>query len=308
MNRYCFDDLQYFNKYKEIIPEYPWFLESLKNPIPTHLRVNRLKCEPSYLVRKLLSERLHLEKASEEDDGLLWAPGLENPGRLLEYALGYIHPQALTSCLATMVLDVREDSLVLDLCASPGGKTAHIAQNMRNTGLVIANELYSGRRIPLGHTLARLGVLNAVITGYPAQEFPTRHSFDFVLADVPCSGEGRFRKGTPFSYYEERGARFKLARLQKRVILRAFDLLKEGGQMVYSTCTYDPVENESVVQHLLENRDALVLPIRTGFDQEPGLNSWKGEAYDPRIRSTVRFYPHKVNSVGFFLARVGKGG
>jgi NOL1/NOP2/sun family putative RNA methylase len=308
MNRTPSEGLQYFHRYREIIPEYSLFQESLKQPIPAHLRVNRLKCEPSFLIRKLLSEQVHLEMASREDDSLFWAPDLENPGKLLEYFLGYIHPQALTSCLAAIVLNAREDSFVLDLCASPGGKTSHIAQIMRNTGLVIANELYSGRRIPLGHTLARLGVLNTVITGYPAQEFPMRHLFDFVLADVPCSGEGRFRRGTPYSYYEERGSRLRLRNLQTRAILRAFDLLKEDGEMVYSTCTYDPGENESVVQHLLENRDAHLLPIHTGFDQEPGLSSWKGEVYDPRIGRTVRFYPHRVNSVGFFLARIGKRG
>jgi tRNA (cytosine49-C5)-methyltransferase len=300
--------LTFLDKYREIVPDFTDFLESLKRSIPTHLRVNRIKCEPSLLMRALLSKQIPVERVSAEDDSLLLAPGLENPGKLIEYALGYVHPQALTSCLAALVLNARENSFVLDLCASPGGKTSHIAQMMHNSGLIIANELYSGRRIPLGHTLARLGVLNSVMTGYPAQEFPLRQSFDFVLADVPCSGEGRFRKGSPFSYYEERESRSRLRRLQERAILRAFDLLKEGGVMVYSTCTYDPGENESVVQHLLEHRDADLLPIHTGFPSEPGLPSWKGEVYDPRIRRTVRFYPHRVNSVGFFLARIGKGG
>ncbi len=298
--------LSFFDRYRDIIPDYALFQESLRRPLPVHLRANRIKCEPSSLIRKLLSDHIRVERVSSDDDSLLIAPGLENPGRLLEYALGYIHPQALTSCLAALVLNPREDSFVLDLCASPGGKTSHIAQLMGNTGLVIANELYSGRRIPLGHTLARLGVLNAVITGYPAQEFPRRQAFDFVLADVPCSGEGRFRKGTPFSFYEDRGARHKLHRLQNRAIVRAFDLLKEGGEMVYSTCTYDPDENESVVQHLLQQRDADLLPIRSGFGGEPGLASWKGEVYDPRIRRTVRYYPHRIDSVGFFLARFRK--
>lgn len=300
--------LGYFERYRDIIPDFQLFLDSLRRPLPTHLRVNRIKCEPSPLIRTLLSEQVQVERASSEDDGLLWAPGLENPGKRIEYALGYFHPQALTSCLAGIVLDPREDSFVLDLCASPGGKTSHIAQLMRNTGLVIANELYSGRRIPLGHTLARLGVLNGVITGYPAQEFPLRQSFDYVLADVPCSGEGRFRMGSPFSYYEEKGFRGRLRNLQTRIILRAFDLLKEGGEMVYSTCTYDPGENESVVQRLLEQRDSDLLPIRTEFRSEPGLSSWKGEVYDRRIGETVRYYPHRVNSVGFFLARIRKRG
>jgi NOL1/NOP2/sun family putative RNA methylase len=301
------EKLSVFEKYRDIIPDFPLFLDSLRHPLPTHLRVNSIKCEPSFIIEELLSRQIPVEKVREGDNTLLAAPGLANPGKLIEYALGYIHPQALTSCLASIALNVKKESFVLDLCASPGGKTSHVAQIMGNTGLVIANELYSGRRIPLGHTLARLGVLNTVITGYPAQEFPLKHHFDYVLADVPCSGEGRFRSANSFSYYEERDFRKRLPILQKRTILRGFDLLRGGGEMVYSTCTYDPAENESVVQHLLENRNGDLLPIDLGFHQEPGLRSWKGETYDPRMESTVRFYPHRVDSVGFFMARVRKG-
>ncbi|MDD5204158.1 MAG: RsmB/NOP family class I SAM-dependent RNA methyltransferase [Desulfobacterales bacterium] len=301
------ENLDAFDKYRDIIPDFGLFLNSLKQSLPTHLRVNSIKCDPSLVMQKLLSRQIPVERVREGDNTLIAAPGLENPGKLLEYALGYIHPQALTSCLASIALGVKAESFVLDLCASPGGKSSHLAQLMDNTGLVIANELYSGRRIPLGHTLARLGVMNTVITGYPAQEFPLKHSFDYVLADVPCSGEGRVRLGSPFSYYEEKGFRPRLLNLQKRAILRGFDLLKRDGEMVYSTCTYDPAENEAVVQHLLENRNADLLPLHLGFHQEPGLRSWKGENYDPRMESTVRFYPHRVDSVGFFMARVRKG-
>jgi len=258
-------------------------------------------------VERLLSRGVPVRRVREGDNTLLSAPGLDNPGKLLEYALGYIHPQALTSCLASLALEVRGESFVLDLCASPGGKTSHLAQLMNNGGLIIANELYSGRRVPLGHTLARLGVMNAVITGYPAQEFPLRHSFDYVLADVPCSGEGRFRKENTFSRYEEKGFRHRLQNLQKKAIIRGFDLLNQGGEMVYSTCTYDPEENESVVQRLLLERDAHLLPINLKFQQEPGLSSWKGETYGPGMEKAARFYPHRLDSVGFFLARIRKG-
>jgi 16S rRNA C967 or C1407 C5-methylase (RsmB/RsmF family) len=145
-----------------------------------------------------------------------------------------------------------------------GGKSAHLADLMENTGFMVCNDLYANRHVSLGHTLSRLGVRNSVVTGYQAQEFPLRQQFDHILADVPCSCEGKFRiapKGTP--YREDKG-RAQLPGIQKKIILRGFDLLKKNGEMLYATCTYNPAENESVVDFLLNERDADLLPIDLG--------------------------------------------
>lgn len=302
------ESLKFFDAYRDLIPDFPLFVESLGEPMPTHVRVNSLKGDPAWVAKRLAGRGIRVEKAVEGEEKFLLLPGVQNPGKLPEYAWGHIHPQAFTSCLASLVLKPEKESFVLDLCAAPGGKTAHLAEMMGNTGLVVANELYSKRRIPLGHTLARLGVVNALITGYQAQEFPLRYAFDRILADVPCSGEGRFRAWSEFSWYEIKGSKRLLQQLQMRIIVRAFDLLKTGGEMVYSTCTYDPAENESVVQFLLENREADLLPIGLQGRFEPGARSWKGEMYDQRMERAVRFYPHRVDSVGFFMARIGRGG
>lgn len=297
-----------FGGYREIIPDFSLFQESLHKPLPTHLRVNRLKIQPRALVRSLQERGVHLQRATERCDTLYLAPGLESPGNLLEYFLGWIHPQALTSCLVSLALSITEDSYVLDMCAAPGGKTSHMAELMRNTGLIVANELFPSRHISLGYTLDRLGVLNTLVTGYQAQQFPLKQRFDFVLADVPCSGEGSFRKTG--ERVTRRGLRdeTKLPDLQKRIILRGFDLLKEDGEMLYATCTYNPAENESVVNFLLSQRDARLLPIEVGFDYEPGLVEWRDERYDKELKKTARFYPHRLDSVGFFMARIGRRG
>jgi NOL1/NOP2/sun family putative RNA methylase len=226
---------------------------------------------------------------------------------MIEYFLGYLHPQAFTSCLAPIALSVKEGAFVLDMCASPGGKTAQMAQMMKNTGLIIANELYASRHIPLVHTINRLGVLNTILSSYQAQEFPLRDQrFDYILADVPCSGEGRFRIMREGARYVVHKSRKKLPDLQKRIILRGFDLLKEGGEMIYSTCTYDPEENESVVHFLLQQRHSDILPLGLDCDYQPGLLEWKKEIYDRRLEKTARFYPHRIDSVGFFMARIGR--
>ena len=295
-----------FKCYREIIPEFGRFQESLHKPLPTHIRINRIKAETDSVVKSIEGKGIHLEKASEKHDTLYLTPTLKSPGNLIEYFLGHIHPQALTSCLASIVLAPEENSYVLEMCAAPGGKTSHLAQLMNNTGLIVANELYPSRHIPLGHTLERLGVLNTVITGYQAQEFPLKQRFDYILADVPCSGEGGFRKKKESSIYRETSEKQKLPDLQKKIILRGFDLLKEEGEMLYSTCTYNPEENESVVSFLLQNRDAVLLPLDAGFNSETGILEWRDEKYDTEVQKTARFYPHRINSVGFFMARIGR--
>ncbi len=297
-----------FEHYKAIIPDFASFAESLHRPFPTHLRVNTLKIRPASLVTSLSVKGIDLQRASRMHDTLFYAPDLRSPGNLIEYALGYIHAQALTSCLAAEVLSVQPRSYVLDMCASPGGKTSHMSALMNNTGLVVANELYPSRHIPLAHTLARLGALNCVVTGYQAQEFPMRDRFDYVLADVPCSGEGRVRiTREGFRSRDKRYAK-DFSSLQKRIILRGFDLLAKGGVMLYATCTYNPEENEAVVDHLIQVRDAHLFSIDTGCRQEPGLRDWKNERYDKQLEKTVRFYPHRLDSVGFFMAKIGRRG
>jgi NOL1/NOP2/sun family putative RNA methylase len=295
-----------FEEYRDIIPDFPLFQEALRKPFIPHLRINRIRIEPAHLLQFLNKRDIHLERASEADETLYLAPDLESTGNLLEYFAGYIHPQAFTSCLASLALCPGADAYVLDMCAAPGGKTSHLAELMGNTGLIVANELFPNRHPGLGHTLSRLGVTNTVVTGYQAQQFPLKQRFDFVLADVPCSGEGRFRAIEKSFVYSGRRTKEKLPDLQKKIITRGFDLLKEDGLMVYSTCTYNPDENESVVNYLLNNRDAVLLPIDVGSAYEPGISQWRQEKYEEQLKKTARFYPHRINSVGFFMAAIGR--
>jgi len=293
-----------FEAYKDFIPNFDDFEASLSRPIPTHLRINTLKAKPDSVRKHLEARGFEVSSSLPSDSTLLLAPQVTAPGNLLEYFLGYIHPQALTSCLAAMVLDPCPGSYVLDMCASPGGKTSHMAQLMGNTGLIVANELYQSRHIALGHTLSRLGVSNCVITSYQAQQFPLRSKFDYVLADVPCSGEGTFRQIDGCSVYRETKEKVLLPELQKKILTRAYQVLKKGGTLLYSTCTYNPEENEEVVSHLLESSDAEIIPIKLDLPFDPGIDKWKGVKYEPKVRLTARFYPHRIDSVGFFMARI----
>jgi len=297
-----------FEPYKEFIPDFQLFQQSLLRPIPPHLRINTLKAGAGEVLSALRNRGLRLLKSLKDDHTLYTAPGLAAPGNLLEYFMGHIHPQALTSCLAALALSPTREALVLDLCASPGGKTSHLAQMMGNTGVVVANELYASRRIPLGNTLTRLGVLNSVVTEYQAQEFPLKQKFDYIMADVPCSGEGRFRKIRPEFTYSETREKALLPALQKKMIHRGFELLKPGGKMIYATCTYNPSENEEVVDCLLKEQDAKLFPIELDVKHVPGITHWRKKTYARELEGAVRCYPHYCDSVGFFLAGIGKPG
>jgi NOL1/NOP2/sun family putative RNA methylase len=297
-----------FEQYGDLIPDFAGFQESLSHPLPTHLRINTLKATPASVLRSMGEEGRPLEQSLDGCQTLYGASELSSPGHLLEYFLGHIHPQALTSCLASMALSPQRGSYVLDLCAAPGGKTSHMAAIMANEGLIIANELHSARRIALGHTLDRLGVTNTVVTGYPAQQFPMNQRFDYVLADVPCSGEGTFRHTGRAQTHGIFSRAEKLQSLQKQIVLRAFDLLSENGVLLYSTCTYNPAENEGVLDHLLRNRDVFVHTVDWAAPCEAGVREWKGEFYDTRVQGAARFYPHRLDSVGFFMARIGRTG
>jgi len=299
---------QRFEEYRDFIPDFDSFLESHTRPLPNHLRVNLLKSSPASLVRMLREKGVTLRPIGLGDGTFYEAPRTLSLGKLLEYFLGYIHPQAFTSCVASLILAPRPNSSVLDLCAAPGGKTSHMAQLMGNTGVIVANELHQRRHAPLVHTLSRLGVCNTVLTAYPAQEFPLKERFDFVMADVPCSGEGRWR--FPGEPYPGDASKFRsgMVETQKRMILRGFDLLRKEGTMVYSTCTYSPAENEGIVDFLLKNREAELVPFNYAPGMEPGVSKWRKEEFDGRVQRAGRFYPHRIDSVGFFMAKICRRG
>lgn len=295
-----------FYDYKDFIPKFKDFVEVLKTPVPTHIRVNGIKAEPKSAAGQINGKEDVLFRSHPFDESLFNVKETIQPGNLVQYFLGIIQPQALTPCLAATALKPTPDSFVLDMCAAPGGKTAHMAQLMENRGLIVANDLHTGRHLALSHNLMRLGVTNTIITAYQAQEFPAREKFDFILADVPCSGEGQFRAIDERKYHMPGMRSLRFPDLQKKMLVRGFDLLKPGGTLLYATCTYNPEENESVIDHLLGIRDARLLPLDPGVPFEPGITSWRENHYDEQLRKTARFYPHQIDSVGFFMAKIGK--
>jgi len=296
---------QYFASYSEMIPDFADFCRSLLNPQPVHLRINTLKASVTETRSRL--ERQGFLLVEERPLHMVFrAKNINQPGHLVEFALGHLHSQALSSVLAGVTLDPKADDAVLDLCAAPGSKTSLLAQLMQNKGIIVANDRKTDRLVPLQANLKRLGVTNTIIVRYPGQHFPKRLTFDRILLDVPCSAEGTLRAGPNGTLRQPTLSVERLPALQRDLILRAFDLLNPGGLLVYSTCTYNPDENESVVQSLLEKRQAEIQPLMLNLPHSPGVDRWKETSYDPSIKNCWRIYPHQLDTVGFFLAKVFK--
>ncbi|MDP4012002.1 MAG: NOL1/NOP2/sun family putative RNA methylase [Candidatus Nanoarchaeia archaeon] len=214
-------------------------------------------------------------------------------GKTEEHALGEIFVQTSVSMIPAQFLELKWKDLVLDVSASPGGKTEHCAQLMNNKGLIVANDISSTRLKPLIINLQRCSVSNTVVTQMDGREL--KGEYDKILLDAPCSGSGMIRGPTELSKrtLEEWNPINidKYAKLQKQLITQAYSLLKKNGIMVYSTCSLEPEENEEVVEYLLDNTNAKVEKIN--------LNIKSSGSY-------LRIWPQDNDTEGFFVAKIRK--
>jgi len=223
---------------------------------------------------------------------------------------GQIVFQNPSSFLPVLALDPQEKEIILDMCAAPGAKTSHIAALSKNKAIIYANDAHRGRAFQMKKFLASVAASIEEITTLPAQSLVKLYTqkFDKILLDAPCSGEGMM---DIYSQEDIKNWSLKrinrLSKLQKKMILSAFDLLKKGGTLVYSTCTFAPEENEEVISYLLKKRpDAGIITL--SFDDlvvADGLTEWQGNALDPRLSGTKRVIPDGMLE-GFYLAKITK--
>lgn len=177
----------------------------------------------------------------------------EQPSKHPYYFAGLYYLQDPSAMTPASRLPVEEGDVVLDLCAAPGGKATELGAKLHGTGLLIANDISSKRAKALLKNIELFGVENSfIVTEYPAKlvEYFTGF-FDKILIDAPCSGEGMFRKDPAMvKAWEQNGPEF-YAKLQREILEQALPMLKEGGMLLYSTCTFSPLEDEGSVQYLL---------------------------------------------------------
>lgn len=299
----------YQNKMKDLLKDdYDNYLDSFSGKIGQTFRVNQLKIEPAVFFR-----RFH----DVCEDNLLrpvpWCPsgayfdGEERLSLMPFYHAGLYYIQEPCAMAPAAFLPVKPGERVLDLCAAPGGKTTALGAALRGKGILVANDISISRCRALLKNIQTAGIPNAVVTC----ESPEKLSlcfpgfFDKILVDAPCSGEGMFRRdpGMAARWSPEEVCRY--SRLQADILRSACAMLKKGGLLLYSTCTYSPEENEQVVEGLLAKGDfeMAALPEYEGVDT--GHPEWSRSG-DPSLSYCRRFWNHRVEGEGQFAALLRK--
>jgi tRNA (cytosine49-C5)-methyltransferase len=291
------------------------FFEISYTPTPNSIRCNTLKISPSDLKKRLVGYGWKIKQPFDEfPEVMIVGAGLK-PGELgnsKEHLLGYFYVQEISSMLPMLALQPKAGEILLDLCASPGSKTTQAAAMMENQGTIIANEVSLGRIGILNSNLERCGVMNAIVTrkeGVALCERLLKKSnlkFDKILVDAPCSGEGTLRKSPKTFLMWNINMIKKIAGIQRRLAGSAIKLLKVGGEMIYSTCTLSPEEDEMIIDYLIENFDVEVEQIKLPLKFRCGVCEWEGKKLDKGVEKCLRLYPQDNDTDGFFVAKIIK--
>jgi NOL1/NOP2/sun family putative RNA methylase len=284
--------------------EFPAFAQSYAEPPQVGLRVNTLKISPVDFSSK---SPFALKPVGEyEPAGFRVAPEAQ-PGRHPYHAAGLYYLQEPAAMAAAALLRPQPGDWVLDLAAAPGGKTTHLVSLMGDEGLLVANDVHTGRARILAENLERWGARNTLILnnepGHLAAKFGP--IFDKVLLDAPCSGEGMFRKQGAFAWSE--GIVAACARRQSAILHEAAHLVRPGGVLAYATCTFSPEEDEQVVAQFLAGRPDFRLVDAPRYD---GFAAGRPEWADgmAEVAGAVRLWPHRFAGEGHFVALLQKEG
>ena len=276
------------------------FLATFDRPPTAGLRVNTLKLTPGELHTLVPWPLTPVPWCA---DGFI-VGGDAQPGRHPYHAAGLYYLQEPSAMAPAQALAPRPDELVLDLSAAPGGKATQIAALMDDTGLLVANEVEASRRTALAANLERWGIRSAVITGEWPQRLAERWGavFDRVLVDAPCSGEGMFRKSeAAVSQWSEKLVEGCALR-QRNLLDAAAALVRPGGYLTYSTCTFAPEEDEAAIARFLDNHPDFALEPLHLPGATPGRPDWLEDTHRPELRGAARLWPHLVPGEGHFVA------
>ena len=268
--------------------EYPAFLESLERPRAVALRFNPMKGERPVLP-------FVGAPVPWEPEGFYYDPETR-PGLHVYHEAGVYYLQEASAMAPVALLDPKPGERVCDLCAAPGGKTTQIAGRMLGQGFLVCNEINPKRAKILSRNIERMGVANALVTNERPETLASRFPgfFDRVLVDAPCSGEGMFRKEEAAVTDWSQETVQMCARRQREILDSAARLVRPGGRLVYSTCTFAPEEDEETV--------AAFLKAHPEFTPEPVEAPW----FVPGENASYRMWPHKLLGEGHFAAVLRK--
>ena len=268
------------------------FSENEKKAI--YLNTNKLNSE------KLLNLFPNLKPHPVVPYGYLYDKNEYELGKKIYHELGAYYIQEPSAMLVAHFLDAKAGEVVLDLCAAPGGKTIQTALKMQNEGLIIANDLSKSRANVLLSNIERMGISNTVVTSLDFKNCYQKFEgfFDKIILDAPCSGSGMFRKSDEMKNDWTFEKVLKNAAIQKELILMCYSMLKEGGKLIYSTCSYSFEEDEEVIEFLLQNSNAKL----------ENIPSFNGEFRSKKYNETVHLFPSHFEGEGHYIALIKKPG
>lgn len=287
-----------------LLEEYADFLAAYEKERSYGLRFNPLKAKREEFLKRM---PFSLEAVAWTDEGFYYRPE-DCPGRYALHEAGAYYIQEPSAMAVVEVLSPEPGERILDLCAAPGGKSTQIAGKLRGEGLLVSNEIIPGRAKVLSQNIERMGIPNAVVCNETperlAEWFPA--FFDKILVDAPCSGEGMFRKDeTAVSEWALSQVQVCADR-QRRILEQAALMLRPGGVLVYSTCTFSAEENEGVISDFLHaHTEFSIEEAKQERFFATGRKEWI-ENPAAGIEHTMRLWPHKIAGEGHFIAKLGK--
>lgn len=287
-------------KYQRLLgDEAPAFLAALNEQSLSGFRVNPLK------------DGLPQKTISQAKGKVPYVPtgyyGQVN-GKSLDHVTGWVYSQEPSAMYVGEVVDPQPGERVLDLCAAPGGKSTHLISLMKDQGLLVANEIFRKRALILAENLERWGTRNTVVTNESPEKLEKQFPkfFDRILIDAPCSGEGMFRKEPAGIEYWNTDYPAECANRQQKIIASAIKMLKPGGILVYSTCTFAPEEDEQNASWILKNYSEMQMEEVKAY---PGMDHGRPEWADgnPELAKAIRLFPHHIKGEGHFVAKFRYG-
>lgn len=285
--------------------EYTDYMNSFQEKRIYGLRLNRMKINQEAFAA---ISPFDVEQIPWIDNGYFYQ-GDVKPGKHPYYFAGMYYLQEPSAMTPANRLPVEQGDKVLDICAAPGGKSTELAAKLNGTGLLVSNDISNSRAKALLKNLELFGTTNAIIMSESPHKMvgQFREYFDKILIDAPCSGEGMFRKEPAvIKSWVQNGTEF-YEKLQREIVTYALQMLKPGGMLLYSTCTFNPGEDEGTVMYMRKICPELqILPIEGYEGFCPGRPDVVEDG-DEELRKCVRIFPHKMQGEGHFLALLQKG-
>lgn len=290
---------QFIKKYRLLLGEEAsvFFSALEQGSVKKGFRWNPLKPAGLDMVQTYHSEEL--QPAPYSNEGFL---GTVN-GKSFLHQAGYEYSQEPSAMIVGTAAAAKPGEKVLDLCAAPGGKSTQLAAQMKGKGLLVTNEIFPKRAKILSENIERWGVSNAIVTNHAPAELVPHFSgfFDRIVVDAPCSGEGMFRKDpNAIKEWTEESPLYCQKR-QQEILSSAIKMLKNKGQLIYSTCTFAPEENEEIISWLVENYPVTIEEIPLTQSVSSGRSEWGSVA---GLEKTIRIWPHKDQGEGHFVAKL----